>query len=283
MKKTAHALTAALLLAASVCTTATRAAESDTLRYGVEAQYPPFESKAASGELQGLDIDVGNAVCATAKMKCVWVETSFDGLIPALQGRKFDAINSAMNATDQRRQAIDFTTVVYRVPTQLIAKTGSGLEPTPASLKGKNIGVLQGSIQENFAKAHWANAGVNVVPYQDQNQAYTDLKAGRLDGTLVPLGRRSNGLPVQAGRRRVQLCRRPRQRRQDPRQRHSIWHPQGRCRAEAAPEHGDCEAQGGRNDCEVRKEVSWRHRRVSQIKLVRNRGYPKSMEAPPKA
>ena len=185
MKKTAHALTAALLLAASVCTTASHAAESDTLRYGVEAQYPPFESKAASGELQGLDIDVGNAVCAAAKMKCVWVETSFDGLIPALQGRKFDAINSAMNATDQRRQAIDFTTVVYRVPTQLIAKTGSGLEPTPASLKGKNIGVLQGSIQESFAKAHWANAGVNVVPYQDQNQAYTDLKAGRLDGTLV--------------------------------------------------------------------------------------------------
>jgi lysine/arginine/ornithine transport system substrate-binding protein len=106
-------------------------------------------------------------------------------LIPALQGRKFDAINSAMNATDQRRQAIDFTTVVYRVPTQLIAKTGSGLEPTAASLKGKNIGVLQGSIQESFAKAHWANAGVNVVPYQDQNQVYTDLKAGRLDGTLV--------------------------------------------------------------------------------------------------
>jgi lysine/arginine/ornithine transport system substrate-binding protein len=185
MKKPAQALTAALLLAASLCTATAFAAEADTLRYGVEAQYPPFESKAASGELQGLDIDVGNAVCAAAKMKCAWVETSFDGLIPALQGRKFDEINSAMNATDQRRQAIDFTTVVYRVPTQLIAKTGSGLEPTPASLKGKNIGVLQGSIQENFAKAHWAEAGVNVVPYQDQNQAYTDLKAGRLDGTLV--------------------------------------------------------------------------------------------------
>ena len=53
-----------------------------------------------------------------------------------------------MNATDQRRQAIDFTTVVYRVPTQLIAKTGSGLQPTAASLKGKSVGVLQGSIQE---------------------------------------------------------------------------------------------------------------------------------------
>jgi len=160
-------------------------ADTQTLRFGLEAQYPPFESKSATGELQGLDIDVGNAVCVAAKMTCKWVETSFDGLIPALQGRKFDAINSAMNATEQRRQAIDFTTVVYRVPTQLIAKTGSGLQPTAESLKGKSVGVLQGSIQENYAKAHWASNGVNVVPYQDQNQAYADLVAGRLDGTLV--------------------------------------------------------------------------------------------------
>ena len=170
---------------ASVATASAMAADATSLRYGLEAQYPPFESKGSNGELQGFDIDVGNAVCKTANLKCSWVETSFDGLIPALQGRKFDAINSAMNATEQRRQAIDFTTVVYRVPTQLIAKKGSGLEPTSASLKGKSVGVLQGSIQETFAKAHWENEGVKVVPYQDQNQVYADLKSGRLDGTLV--------------------------------------------------------------------------------------------------
>ncbi len=183
MIKLNHKLAAMLVLACSFGSSAAFAA--DTLRFGLEAQYPPFESKSSTGELQGLDIDVGNAVCVAAQMTCKWVETSFDGLIPALQGRKFDAINSAMNATDQRRQAIDFTTVVYRVPTQLIAKTGSGLEPTAASLKGKSVGVLQGSIQDTYAKAHWANEGVNVVAYQDQNQAYTDLVAGRLDSTLV--------------------------------------------------------------------------------------------------
>ena len=163
-----------------------------TLRFGLEAQYPPFESKAANGELQGFDIDVGNAVCQTAKLSCKWVETSFDGLIPALQGRKFDAINSAMNANEQRRQAIDFTTIIYRVPTQLIARNGSGLLPTTESLKGKRVGVLQGSIQETYAKAHWEPAGVSVVAYQDQNQAYADLVAGRVDGTLVlaPAGQR---------------------------------------------------------------------------------------------
>ena len=170
---------------ASVATASAMAADATSLRYGLEAQYPPFESKGSNGELQGFDIDIGNAVCKTANLKCSWVETSFDGLIPALQGRKFDAINSAMNATDQRRQTIDFTTVVYRVPTQLIARKDSGLQPTPESLKGKRVGVLQASIQETYAKAHWENAGVNVVPYQDQNQVYADLVAGRLSATLV--------------------------------------------------------------------------------------------------
>lgn len=175
-----------LALACALASVPTAAfAEATTLRFGIEAEYPPFESKDASGRLQGLDIDVGNAVCKEAHLTCSWVETSFDGLIPALEGRKFDAINSAMNATEKRREAIDFTTVIYRVPSQLIARAGSGLAATPEVLKGRHVGVLQGSIQEAFAKAHWAPAGVDVVSYQDQNQVYADLVAGRLDATLV--------------------------------------------------------------------------------------------------
>ncbi len=160
-------------------------ANEGKIRFGLEALYPPFESKSPAGELQGFDIDLGKAVCQAAKVECEWSETSFDGLIPALQGRKFDAINSAMNVTEKRRQAIDFTDVIYRVPTRLIARAGSGLIPTPGSLQGKNIGVLQGSIQESYANAHWAAQGVKVVSYQDQSQAYMDLNSGRLDGTLV--------------------------------------------------------------------------------------------------
>ena len=135
--------------------------------------------------LRGVDIEIGDAVCKVARLRCSWVETSFDGLIPALQGRKFDAINSAMNATEKRREAIDFTNIIYRVPSVLIARKDSGLLPTPESLKGKRVGVLQASIQETYAKVHWEPAGVIIVPYQDQNLVYADLRSGRLDGTLV--------------------------------------------------------------------------------------------------
>ncbi|MEZ0605312.1 ABC transporter substrate-binding protein [Paraburkholderia sp. IW21] len=186
---------AALALFATATVTAGSASAADIkeVRFGVEASYAPFESKSPSGELQGFDIDVGNAVCAKLKAKCVWVENSFDGLIPALEARKFNAINSDMTITEQRRQAIDFTDPIYTIPNQMIAKKGSGLLPTPVSLKGKHVGVLQGTIQEAYAKARWASAGVDVVPYQTQDQIYADLASGRLDAAFQDAEAASKG------------------------------------------------------------------------------------------
>ncbi|WP_116135828.1 ABC transporter substrate-binding protein [Trinickia diaoshuihuensis] len=175
-----------ILLAAAVAVAAvpTFAQTADTLRFGIEAAYPPFESKTASGTLVGFDVDVGNAVCAKMKVKCVWVENAFDGLIPALQARKFDVINSAMNITEKRKESIAFTRPIYVVPIVMIAKRGSGLLPDTKMLHGKHVGVLQGSSQEDFLKKHWANAGVDVVSYQDQDQVYSDLASGRLDAAV---------------------------------------------------------------------------------------------------
>ncbi|WP_029687154.1 ABC transporter substrate-binding protein [Tatumella saanichensis] len=174
----------AVWVALGLCT-AFHAFAEGTLRYGLESQYPPFESRNAQGQLQGFDIDLGNAICQSAKVKCQWVESSFDALIPALEAKKFDAINSSMNITAEREKSIDFTQPIYRIPTMLVAKTGVIKDANISSLKGKNIGVLQGSIQETYAKQHWERQGVNVVSYQDQNQVYNDMVAGRLDGTVV--------------------------------------------------------------------------------------------------
>ncbi|MGE9550148.1 transporter substrate-binding domain-containing protein [Erwinia amylovora] len=174
----------ALLVAAGLLSSVSAMAQ-DTLRYGLESQYPPFESRNASGDLEGFDIELGKAICQVGNFKCSWVESSFDALIPALAARKFDAINSAMNITEARMKSIGFTNPIYRIPSQLIGKKGSSLQPTVDSLKGKNIGVLQGSVQETYARKHWEPQGVTVTSYQDQNQVYNDMVAGRLDGTLV--------------------------------------------------------------------------------------------------
>ncbi|HKT95698.1 MAG TPA: transporter substrate-binding domain-containing protein, partial [Paraburkholderia sp.] len=87
----------------------------------------------------------------------------------------------------------DFTDPIYAIPNQMIAKKGSPLLPTPESLKGKHVGVLQGTIQETYAKAKWAPAGVDVVPYQTQDQIYADLASGRLDASFQDAEAASKG------------------------------------------------------------------------------------------
>lgn len=84
-------------------------AANSELRIGIEAAYPPFASKNDKGEIVGFDYDIGNALCAQLKVKCVWTEVEFDGLIPSLKVKKIDAALSSMTITDERKKSVDFT------------------------------------------------------------------------------------------------------------------------------------------------------------------------------
>ncbi|MBB4513758.1 ABC transporter substrate-binding protein [Paraburkholderia fungorum] len=181
MKSLLATLTIALL---AVSSGSAIAKDWSTVRFGVDASYPPFESKSADGKLVGFDIDLGNEICRRLNAQCVWVENAFDGMIPALKGRKFDGVLSTMSMTPARQTQIAFSSKVFRIPTRLVAKKGSTLLPTPQALVGKRIGVEQGSIQETYAKTYWEPAGAVIASYQDQDLVYSDLIAGRIDGSL---------------------------------------------------------------------------------------------------
>jgi lysine/arginine/ornithine transport system substrate-binding protein len=181
VKKLLAALSVALL---AVSAGAAHAKDWTTVRFGVDASYAPFESKAPDGKLVGFDIDLGNEICKRLNAKCVWVEQDFDGMIPALKAKKFDGVLSSMTITPQREEQIAFSAKLFNTPTRLVAKKGTNLMPTADSLKGKTVGVEQGTIQETYAKENWAPKGVNVVPYQNQDQVYADLISGRLDAAL---------------------------------------------------------------------------------------------------
>jgi len=175
----------AALLALMAASTMASAKEWTTIRIGVDPTYPPFESIAKDGTVVGFDVDLGNAICEKLKAKCVWVQSSFDGLIPGLQARKFDVILSSMAANAKRREQIDFTDRLYRNQTRLIAKDSAHLLPEASKLAGKRVAVEQGTVQETYAREKWASSGVEVVAYPSYDQAYADLTAGRVDAVLM--------------------------------------------------------------------------------------------------
>lgn len=175
------ALGAVLLATASG---AAIARDDGEIRFGVAPSFPPFESRSKDGGVEGFDVDLGNAICAELKVKCVWVSYDFDAMIPALKARKFDAILSSMVITEGRLQEIDFSQRLYNAPTSLISRKGSGMQPTVESLKNKTVGVEQGTSQEMYAKQKLEPAGVHVQSYANQDLVYADLVSGRLDASL---------------------------------------------------------------------------------------------------
>lgn len=176
-----------LLSAVSLCVLGLTASAQTApeLRFGVEAGYAPFAVKTPEGKLAGFDIDLGEALCAELKRRCVWVENSFDGMIPALKTRRFDGILSAMSVTDKRLAEINFSDRLWSTPPRLIARKDSKMNASVDSLKGKRVGVQSGSTHEQYANERWRAAGVQVTAYKGQAEIYQDMGNGRLDATLT--------------------------------------------------------------------------------------------------
>ena len=160
------------------------AAQATDLKVAIDPTYEPFTYKTPDGKPTGFDVDIANAVCAEIKRKCVFVEQVWDSMIPGLQARKYDVIVSSLSMTEERKRVIDFSDRYYKTPSAIVVKKGTAYTG-PASLKGKRIGVLKGSTQEKWALGELKPAGVNIIPYEAQDQVYLDINAGRLDGTVA--------------------------------------------------------------------------------------------------
>lgn len=177
MKKT---LTILLALLIGVVVGTAWAAEIDKVRIGTEGAYPPFNFIDPSGELQGFDIDIAKALCDAADVKCEFVTQDWDGLIPGLLAKKFDAIIASMSITEERKEKVDFTNKYYQTPAQFVTKKGKDIEISVEGLAGKTIGVQRATVSENFIRDNFSQ-NINIKSYATQDEANMDLVSGRLD------------------------------------------------------------------------------------------------------
>jgi lysine-arginine-ornithine-binding protein len=170
------------LAATVVLTFAAGAAQAEIGKVVIatEGAYPPFNFVDANGELQGFDVDIAKALCEKMQADCEIVAQDWDGIIPGLLAKKYDAIVASMSITEERKQKVDFTDKYYNTPAKFVAKKGSGLEISKEGLAGKIIGVQVSTIHENFARDNFGDVA-EIKAYDTQENANLDLVAGRVD------------------------------------------------------------------------------------------------------
>ena len=179
---------------------------ADNIKIGTEGAYPPWNSKDAAGNLIGFEVELANELCKIMKHNCTIVEQDWDGMIPALVSRKFDAIMAGMSITDERKKTINFSQGYADEVASLAVMKGSknaGLKTLSAinlsdisaeeqatldtltkAFKGKTIGVQTATIHQNFLDSGLMG-NVKVRTYKTQDEVNLDLVAGRIDAALA--------------------------------------------------------------------------------------------------
>jgi len=175
-----------------------QAREWTVVRFGVEGAYPPFSWTEPSGELKGFDIDMAHALCEQMQVQCKLVPQDWDGIIPALLSRKYDAIIAAMSITEERKMKVEFTNKYALMPNKYVGRKGIELEFTPVGLKGKKIGVQRATTHDKYLTDNYGDA-VTIVRYGTYDEAYLDLQSGRLDAVLADASAIEEGLLSKEG------------------------------------------------------------------------------------
>ncbi len=179
---------------------------AEKIKIGTEGAYPPWNSKDASGNLIGFEVELAQELCTIMKYECTIVEQDWDGMIPALVMRKFDAIMAGMSITAERQKTITFSQGYADEVASLAVMKGSSLEgmDTPeginlslggsdvkkalktltGALAGKTVCTQTGTIHQNFLESGDVGS-VNVRTYKTQDEVNLDLTSGRCDVALA--------------------------------------------------------------------------------------------------
>lgn len=162
--------------------------KAGVLTVGSDTAFPPFENLEGD-KITGFDVDLMTAIGKELKLDVKFVTSNFDGLIPSLNAKKFDAVASAMTITDDRKKEIAFSDPYIDSDQSLAVKKDAGIKTT-ADLTGKVVAAQTGTTGEKWMQENVKGAK-ELKSFPTATEAFTALEAGQIDAII-------NDYPVSA-------------------------------------------------------------------------------------
>lgn len=154
-----------------------------TLTVAMELAYPPFETRDEAGDAYGISPAFMQKFADAYGYDLIIENTAFDGLIPALQTDKADAVMSSITITDEREAEVDFTDPYAVAQLAILANAQSGIGSIDdLNQPGKTVAVKTGSTGDVYATKNLTNA--QIVRLADESACVTEVVQGRADGFL---------------------------------------------------------------------------------------------------
>ncbi|MFJ3381571.1 ABC transporter substrate-binding protein [Curtobacterium sp. NPDC090217] len=197
-KAAAVAVIAALAVGLTACSTTSSASTSTsskdygtltagTLKIGTLSDAKPY-AYTENGKLTGFEVDMATAIAKHLDLKPVFVQQEFSTLLPAVAAGSLDVAAASTSVTPERKKSVDFSNTYFIGYISIITPSGSTITKKASSLKGKRLGLMQGTLEDQYAQDHFP--GVQIVRYPDNNAAKAAMQAGSIDAVFLdyPIG-----------------------------------------------------------------------------------------------
>lgn len=155
---------------------------------GTNPEFPPFEFVGNDGKIDGYDVALMNEVGKRAGFEVEWKSMDFDALIMAMETGGIDVAISGMTATEERKKQVDFSDTYFNASQVMIVKTDNDTIKTFQDLKGKNVGVQQGTTGDLMISEGDSACIVEGVTVKRMNKgadAVLDLINGGVDAVVI--------------------------------------------------------------------------------------------------
>jgi polar amino acid transport system substrate-binding protein len=171
--------------AALVATLPAAVRAKGTLVVGVDATYAPNEFLGPDGQtVEGMDVDLFDAVAAQLGLRVQWVPTPFDSIIGAVSHGTYDVGVSSFSVTPDRLKQVRMVSY-FSAGTQWATAKGNPHHVSLAAACGLAVAVQQATTQADdiAARSHACtaagHAAIKVTAYSGQDQATASVVSGR--------------------------------------------------------------------------------------------------------
>jgi len=166
-----------VILSTAMMTLIAGVATADTVRMGTEGAYAPYNYINDSGEIDGLEIELGNELCKRAELTCEWVVNDWDSIIPNLVSGNYDTIMATMAITPSRDEVIDFTQDYVPAAKSAFLAISDDVDP-----KNAVIAAQTGTIQANFVTTY---GDATLVEFASADETIAAVRNGEADVVLA--------------------------------------------------------------------------------------------------
>ena len=155
-----------------------------TISVGSMGDAKPYTFTDTNGQFDGFDVELFRDVARRMgfdKDHVTFTGQDFSALLPSVANGRFDVAVAAIGTTDARKKTVDFSDGYLAGYLTVLAA-----EPSikgANDLAGKRLGVVQGTLQETYARNHFTRT--DIVNFPDNNSAVAALNSGSIDAHFL--------------------------------------------------------------------------------------------------